>query len=88
MLPELRHGFYLLSFYTFKIHQHEKEKKLCKGGKILKDFTDDCLMRTGNMTTRLINTGKHYLNKGRACLSEGNIFGENEEDYFSHAVNA
>ena len=65
----------------------KKKNYVSKGSKILKAFTDDYLQRTSNMTTKLLDTGKHYLNKGRVCLSEGNIFGENEEDYFSHAVN-
>jgi len=64
----------------------KKNNSIRKGGKILLAFTDEYLQRTGNMTTRLLHTGKQYLNKGSACLSEGNIFGENEEDYFSHAV--
>ena len=41
--------------------------------------------RANNAIARLLRTGKHYLNSGLAYLSEGNIYGESEEDYYSHA---
>ena len=66
----------------------KKNNYVRRGGIILQAFADDYLQRTGNMITRLLHAGKHYLNKGRACLSEGNIFGENEEDFFSHPLSA
>ncbi len=65
-----------------------KNNYVRKGGKIFQAITNDYLQRTGNMITRLLLTGRHYLNKGSARIGEGNIFGENEEDYYSHAVSA
>ena len=45
----------------------------------------DYFNRAHKAIARLLRAGKHYLNSGIAYLNEGNIYGENEEDYFSHA---
>ncbi len=45
-------------------------------------------MRANKTFSRMYNTGKRYLKAGREYLVEGNIFGENEEDFYSHAVSA
>ena len=45
-------------------------------------------MRANKAIARMYNTSKRYLKAGKEYLVEGNIFGENEEDFYSHAVNA
>ena len=39
-------------------------------------------------TAQQFNTGKYYGNSGRGCGNDGNVYGENEEDYYSHAMSA
>ena len=47
---------------------------------------NEYMRRANNMIERLFNTGRYFLESGKAWLSEGNIFGESEEDFYSRPV--
>lgn len=46
------------------------------------------LRRANKTIAQQFNTGKYYGNSGKGYNIDGNIFGESEEDYYSHAMTA
>ena len=57
-------------------------------GKKVQPSANNYFSRVNKTLAQLFNTGKYYLSGGRALLSEGNIFGESEEDFYSRTLSA
>ena len=66
----------------------KKNNNINTAGKKLQASANNYFSWVNKTFEQLFNTGKYYLNGGRALLSEGNIFGESEEDFYSRAINA
>lgn len=66
----------------------KKKTNNTTGNKMQQAAVINYLRRANKTIAQQFNTGKYYGNSGKGYNIDGNIFGESEEDYYSHAMTA